>query len=686
MMGCARRGVVALALFRIASSDSAPRIVVRSESTAVEYFSLEAAIDDLHRARSPSSVVVEISGTHYLQKPPLVLGGLEDVMLRGVDQAVVSAGSMLDDDCWTATTDVNVWSCALPEALANVSFRTLIVGGTRANRARTPDARNDPAAPEQYFYANQTFFVRDDVWAVTLSTSMADSVDDRFTSSATIWPHSGWNNFEATLQSASNVTLDWLKLHGVSTTFSTWFEITCPVEADKNCTSYDGKLAAGARLYAYGSRSFLTDADEWARDGDTLYLYSSARPLDVAVPRATTVIAVDSSKDIAIESVAFHDTDARYLGFQSGFSVDADSIGIPTDAAVHVARSSSIRIENCVFSELGGGGVTATSTADLVVTNSTFAHLGQSGVALVGNGTTRTIGSIIANNSILGVGEVLASAGGVFCSCCTHAVISGNRIENSSRWGIAIRSNAAEGARSTNNTVIGNRLRYLGLTTKDFGGISLIAYPGASADDSMILNNRVVDVIGAWSSWIEGRPKLTSPFMSFGIYLDNEASGYAVRGNVVARTEAASIFYHNGFGNTVENNVFFGATNSNTTTGVLMLQALGNFTRANVFRRNIVVCSSKVPEGRLWNKAQFKPTALASADSNVYWASDDESFFGNRNLTALGNWSSWTSAYDSSSMIGDPLFVDAAHDDFCLSLDSPAFGLGFEALDVGVCR
>ena len=54
--------------------------------------------------------------------------------------------------------------------------------------------------------------------------------------------------------------------------------------------------------------------------------------------------------------------------------------------------------------------------------------------------------------------------------------------------------------------------------------------------------------------------------MSFGIYLDNEASGYAVRGNVIARTEAASVFFHNGFGNTVENNVFYGATNSNTTT------------------------------------------------------------------------------------------------------------------------
>ncbi|KAK7233032.1 hypothetical protein SO694_00039024, partial [Aureococcus anophagefferens] len=365
-MGCVRcgrrgatlRAVVAVVLFRIASSGTAPRVVVRSGSTAVEFASIEAAIDELRRTRSSSSVVVEINGTHYLQQPPLALGGLEDVTLRGGHEAVVSAGSRLDDDCWIEQA-ANVWSCALPEA--HVSFRTLMVGGKRASRARTPDARDDPAAPEQYFYANQTSFVRDDLWALTLATSTAEPVHDSFRSSAMVWPHSGWNNFEATLQLASNATLDWLELHGVSTTTSTWFELSCPAEADKNCTGYDGKLAPGARLYAYGSRAFLTDGDEWARDGDVLYLYSSmGAPRQVVVPRATTVIAVESSKEVVIESVTFSDTDARYLGFQNGFSVDAESIGIPTDAALHVSGSSGVKIENCVFSELGGGGVTAT--------------------------------------------------------------------------------------------------------------------------------------------------------------------------------------------------------------------------------------------------------------------------------------------------------------------------------------
>ena len=88
----------------------------------------------------------------------------------------------------------------------------------------------------------------------------------------------------------------------------------------------------------------------------------------------------------------------------------------------------------------------------------------------------------------------------------------------------------------------------------------------------------------------------------------------------------------------------------------------------------------------MWNKAQWKRGGLAFADFNVYWAFDDRSFFGNGNLTALGNWSSWTLTYDRASVVGDPLFVDAAHDDFCLKADSPAFGLGFDALDVDVCR
>ena len=97
------------------------------------------------------------------------------------------------------------------------------------------------------------------------------------------------------------------------------------------------------------------------------------------------------------------------------------------------------------------------------------------------------------------MGGSLASAGGVYCSACVETTIEENVVRRSSRWGVALRAQAAD-AVSRDNVVARNRLSHLGLQTTDFGGISLIAYGARAAPaNTTIAHNCVRDVRGVWS-------------------------------------------------------------------------------------------------------------------------------------------------------------------------------------------
>ena len=136
--------------------------------------------------------------------------------------------------------------------------------------------------------------------------------------------------------------------------------------------------------------------------------------------------------------------------------------------------------------------------------------------------------------------------------------------------GIHVRSqqgfdaNGTEGWSSSARTrIVGNRIEHAGQSSCDFGGLSVIAYSGAPSENSTIAHNGVRDIYGAKSFIASGedgeaRGQLVSPYMSFGVYLDNEASGYTLDSNVIVNTERASIFYHYGHDNVVRS--------SNTTT------------------------------------------------------------------------------------------------------------------------
>ena len=218
--------------------------------------------------------------------------------------------------------------------------------------------------------------------------------------------------------------------------------------------------------------------------------------------------------------MAFADNNYRRYGFQTGFSERPEYAGFPDDGALRVSGGDGVVVKNCTFKELGGAGIVASNgTRNLVIEDNVLLHLGQSGIMLIGNETSEPRRVTIRDNRIQHVGKIHVSAGGVILSAASHVTISHNLITNTARWGIHIRDRGNGGGSSMNNLVEYNRLHDLGEMSSALGGISLIAqYEAVNRVNSTIRYNCVKNVIGF------GNP-LLRPYYSYGIFLDNLASG-----------------------------------------------------------------------------------------------------------------------------------------------------------------
>jgi hypothetical protein len=222
----------------------------------------------------------------------------------------------------------------------------------------------------------------------------------------------------------------------------------------------------------------------WAVDHatDTLHVISATMPAEVFVPTVERLLTIEGRTKVSLTGLTFADMDFRSTGVQEGFNVADQSPGCPHDGAVAISRSTDVMVRNCTFLALGGGGVLVGNASTRVsVEDSSFVSIGQSAVMFVGNETTQATDASVIRNTIDGVGVLLASAGGVLVTSASNVSIRSNRITNSSRWGVAVRSNP--GAASYNITVEGNTIINTGLTTADFGAISFIDHtvPGEVA-------------------------------------------------------------------------------------------------------------------------------------------------------------------------------------------------------------
>ena len=378
-----------------------------------------------------------------------------------------------------------------------------------------------------------------------------------------------------------------------------------------------------------------------------------------------------------MHGIAVRDASWHSRGFQDGFDLDDSSAGSPSDAAVVVAGAKSVSIENCSFVGVGGGGVLLTEGASGVsVVGSLFSRIGQSGVMGIGNGTTQPSNVQIESNTMDRIGETLNSAGGVFLTTARDVLVSGNKISNTSRWGVAMRSNGNE-ALSRNVVISGNTIIRTGLHTRDFGGISTIDSSEGSNTGVVIEGNCVRDVIGADT---DQTGQLQRPFFSWALYLDNFSSNTVVRKNVVVNSSYAGLFYHEGRNNSATNNVLAHSnTGKQSYQGAMYVLPSKtwpvNDSMHNGFSGNIVYSpgsgnAKAFPPAYLWitdgRKGDTTYLTPGLVSRNVYF---DPAGNASASLQAFDGYSfpEWRAkGYDSESIVADPMFVDPSKHDWRL--------------------
>jgi len=641
----------------------------------------------------------------------------------------VSSGFQIPTDCWekdeSFPKDLFVYKCKVASVEMSdgspaphvENLKVLRIGDQVSEPARYPNLDRDAQYTNGYMlvndyaYANGTYMVR-------LNYTLPAWLKERnFVGMVKYYPAVSWNNVIATISAATLPEYESWNL-----TYSPWapyFKIECPITTDDACDGDDGKIEEGTRLYVYDNRFALTRG-EWYFDQATQELFVHHDGGEgkewmerVIIPTSTTLVSVrgrhfrdgvptEYVRDIEFTGVTFEDTTFESWGFQSGFNVVPASTGIPDDLAFHIRGGSDIRVRHCAFNGTGGGGILATdASVNLTITHNRFHELGQTAIMLVGNATTQPTHVEIGHNHMQGLGRVLASAAGVFGSAVSNAHIHHNVITEGSRWGIAIRSNSYDNATAFENVVEFNKISYMGQQTKDFGGLSFIGYEGVPDVHTTVQFNCVRDNIGVHSSASMG---ILSPYMNYGIYLDNEASGYFVYGNVFKHAVTANVFFHEGRHNVVTNNVLADARNNGPIDekskdgGQVAFKSKSGWTENITFMQNIILWYNDSHNDVLMydtsGEDDFEDKQFY-IDHNLYWcvgASVKDKFLTNNDLTPMGNWLNWTgSGYDHHSYLTDPLFSDPAAGDYSFSpagnpdsYGSPAHRIGFHALPEAV--
>jgi len=273
-----------------------------------------------------------------------------------------------------------------------------------------------------------------------------------------------------------------------------------------------------------------------------------------------------------------------------------------------------------------------------------------------------------------------------------------------------------------NLTIEFNHIRHVNLETADTGGLYTGGRDWISSRGTLVRYNFIHDMLGY--GWEGGR--WVSPHFAWGIYLDDNAGGVDIVGNVIARAVLGLIHLHNGRDVRVENNIlvdgdrqqilYSGWTAKDSywidhmpsmlegyesvagqpawramrNMGIHPHQAVlpnGTIMSGNEVRRNIFYY-------RKTNSSLFKFSNVsldhnASADNLAYHFGKpikiEHTPVGQakrgRPTAGWPNW--WTAAgQDRRSLVGDPLFVDPDNDDYRLRPDSPAWKLGFQPIPV----
>ncbi|WP_050029372.1 right-handed parallel beta-helix repeat-containing protein [Verrucomicrobium sp. BvORR034] len=216
--------------------------------------------------------------------------------------------------------------------------------------------------------------------------------------------------------------------------------------------------------------------------------------------------------------------------------------------AVTMEGTEDCLVTKCVIEHCGtmrGSGVSLQGGKNNRVERNEISYIGNTGVG-VGGGDRKTLvpaNNVVTNNHIHHVGVINKNAAGVGLGGVGN-VVTHNLIHDGPRMGVQF---------SGNNLVIEyNHIHHVMLETQDGGGVYTGGRDWISSRGTSLKYNFIHDIVGVGQE----SAGLKVPFFAWGIYMDDNAGGLDIVGNIVARCSRAAIHLHNGRDHHILNNIF----------------------------------------------------------------------------------------------------------------------------------
>ncbi len=423
-------------------------------------------------------------------------------------------------------------------------------------------------------------------------------------------------------------------------------------------------LRAGDRYFVENVLEELDSPGEWYlnRQSGQLFYWPQAELTGasrVVAPRLGRIFQLlgDATKDQTVAHLRF-----AGLTFQeTDYSPDdgCEGYGMGNDGVLYLKDAAGCTIEDCTFRGIGKYAVCLAGGRGNTIRGNDVFDSGEGGLLLL-----KSAGNTVVDNHLHHLGAVYKHIGGVILEGpgTDDNLVAHNLVHHVSRYGISLKN---PGSR---NRVEFNRVLNTNLETYDTGGIEVTQHEKEFRSQSTIRNNVVADTIG----YSADGPK--SVFLSWSIYLDSYAGGYTVSHNVCYRSANGGLMLQGGKDNHVENNIFVGGKRNQ-----MHINNFANNSTGQTLQRNIFYYTD--PDAALLLGGKLTPEVIR-ADRNLYFhAGGKDLVFRTGGIRSFAEWQQ--RGFDQHSLVADPRFVDPAHDNYALQPDSPAFKLGFEAIDAG---
>ena len=610
------------------------------------------AIRKLHKVgKAKLPIRVLIRGGEYRLKKPVVFipedsGKAESPISYAAypgENPIISGGQEVKGWREPKLKGKRMWVANLPGRLKNIEeIRELFVDGERRRR---------PRLPKEGFY-----HINDPMLGIDEEDSAYNTPQNSFGfASGDIKP---WRN----LSDVEVVVLHyWVESHLKIKT----------VDSKKGVVSFQNKtrrrfLTRKGRPTRYYIENVFEaiESGEWYCNKNSRKLYymplkgESLQNVQVIIPRLKELVRIEGKpakgqyvKHLHFENLCFSHATVSFAKIS-----DSRQAAEEVQGAIRFEGARNCSIRNCEIAHIGTYGIEFSNgcSGNHIIGNHIF-DIGAGGIKINGAATRvnhqeLTMNNVISDNYIHHGGRTSHCAVGILICHSGGNTVSHNHIHDLYYTGISV--GWVWGYKESvaiDNLIEYNHIHDIGQGwLSDMGGI----YTLGLSTGTVLRRNLIHDVrCNAYGGW--------------GIYFDEGTTDIRAEENIVYNCQTGAFDQHYGRDNMVCNNIFGPCEEY-------------HFQRTReedhlsfIFKRNIFY----IKGGEFLTGRWLKPGYIF--DENIYWRAD-------RKRLRFFRWSfqQWQKkGQDFNSLVTDPLFKDPENGDFTLSLDSPAFKLGFKPID-----